>query len=129
MPTPRTRKLPKIDLGSEPIHERIARLRKQQGLTQAQLAKKTGFTQGQISAFENGARGISAELAARLAIALDVTTDELIGLNSKKNGKSYSVEFRLPLVRRMKKIQDLPKRRQKEVLQGIDLLLKGAANK
>lgn len=128
MPQPRVHELPPIDLGEEAIHERIARLRKERGLTQQQLADDIGLTQSLISSYESGRRGLSAELVARFALALEISTDELIGLKTRRKNKSQvnGNDFGLPLIRRMKKIQSLPAARQKAVLQSIDLILGGA---
>lgn len=47
------------------------------GMTQAQLAAKTGFTASVISAYENGRRPISMKAALRLAPVLELDPKEL----------------------------------------------------
>lgn len=60
------------------LAERIKQLRKERGLTQAQLAQKAGLSNGAIGNFESGKRTkISFESACRLADALDVDLEEL----------------------------------------------------
>jgi transcriptional regulator with XRE-family HTH domain len=58
------------------------------GLTQAQLAEKTGLPSTSISHFENpkGTRKPSIDSLRRLAIALDVTTDYLLGRSNDHVG-------------------------------------------
>lgn len=63
---------------AERLRDARERLR---GLTQAQLAEKTGLPSTSISHFENpeGTRKPSFDNLRRLANALDVTTDYLLG--------------------------------------------------
>ena len=124
MPRPSTLKLPEIDLGDESIGERIARYRKKHGLTQVQLAKKMGLTQALISSYESGRLRLHAELLARFALALNVSTDTLLGLKTDKKEKGFS----LKVVRRMKKIDSLPTAQQKVLLSTIDNFLKGVGS-
>ena len=58
--------------------QRLRQLRELRGLTQAQLAEKVGFEQGQISNWEAGRRGMTATTAVVLARALESTTDQLL---------------------------------------------------
>lgn len=126
MPRLSTLELPPIDLGDQTPGQRIAHLRKQRGLTQVELAEQMGLTQGLLSAYERGRLRIHAEMVARFALALGVTTDELIGL--KVNGrKKQEPQLSLRLIRRMQKIEALPPSKQKALLQTIDSFLKGAA--
>jgi transcriptional regulator with XRE-family HTH domain len=53
--------------------------RKAKGLTQEQLAKLLGVTQGTVSQWENGLTHPAFNMLPRLANALGVTVDELIG--------------------------------------------------
>lgn len=56
----------------------ISDLRRNQQLSQAELAKKCRVTQQFIQQIENGKRSPSIRVARRLATALGVTVDELI---------------------------------------------------
>ena len=123
MPRKSKLKLPPLDLGSESLGQRIARLRKEKGYTQDDLAKKIGIVRGLISDYERERMRPHYEMIIRFALALDVTTDELLGLKqSKNNSKSQN----LRLVRRLKKIEALPSAEQKILLRAIDTFLKGA---
>jgi transcriptional regulator with XRE-family HTH domain len=58
---------------------RLRMVREQKGLSQAELASKTGLQPSAISHFESGRRAPSFDNLARLADALDVTTEYLHG--------------------------------------------------
>lgn len=55
----------------------ISRLRKKQGLSQAQLAEKLNITQGAVSQWEMGLSKPKSEILPELAKALNCTIDEL----------------------------------------------------
>ena len=57
----------------------ITEFRKAKGLTQEQLAKMLGVTQGAVAQWENGLTHPAFNMLPRLAAALGVTVDELIG--------------------------------------------------
>ena len=58
---------------------RLRSARKRQGLSQAQLAAQTGLQPSGISHFESGRRFPSLHNFRKLADALDVATDYLLG--------------------------------------------------
>lgn len=62
-----------------PITNNIWKIRTEKRLTQAQLAEKLNVQQSTISMIETGERNPSADLLLRMASALGVTVDELIG--------------------------------------------------
>ena len=108
------------------LGEQLARLRKQRGMTQAQVAEALDLPQGLISNFEKGVRRLYVDLLVQFADLYDVSTDELLG---RKQRRKASAEFGLPLVKRMQQIEKLPKAKQKAVLQSIDMILSGAKQK
>lgn len=59
--------------------ERLRKVRERKGLRKADLAKKAGFQPSAISHFESGRRSPSFDNLRRLADALEVTTDFLLG--------------------------------------------------
>ncbi len=63
---------------SMPFAGRLATLRKQRGLTQEALADLIGITKTQIYRYESTNSQPTLDVIKRLAIALSVTTDELI---------------------------------------------------
>jgi transcriptional regulator with XRE-family HTH domain len=67
---------------SEPFdifQQRLIAARTLRGLNQTQLAAKSGLDASSLSHFESGTRKPSFENLKRLAGALDVTTDYLLG--------------------------------------------------
>jgi HTH-type transcriptional regulator / antitoxin HipB len=54
------------------IREKITHYRKEQGLTQTDLASKSGLRQATISDFENGKKSIRTDLLEKILIALDL---------------------------------------------------------
>lgn len=136
MPQKQTFKLPPLDLGDESLGQRIARLRKIKGYTQTDLAKE--MAQGNssereirnirvlISDYERNRLKPNYEMIARISIALEVTTDELIGLKSTKI-KTNSTS--LKIMRRIKRIEALPPAKQNIILKNIDIVINGVEAK
>jgi transcriptional regulator with XRE-family HTH domain len=123
MPRKSKLKLPPLKLGNESLGQRLARLRKERGITQVDLAKKIGLIQSLISAYEHDRLRLAAEMAVRFALALGISTDELLHPKSAAPaGKTPSRKVR----RRMKQIESLPPRQQAFVLTTLDVILKGA---
>jgi transcriptional regulator with XRE-family HTH domain len=63
----------------ESFGERLRRIREEKRLSQAELAQKAGFQPSAISHFESGRRSPSFDNLKRLADALAVTIDFLLG--------------------------------------------------
>lgn len=61
----------------ETLGQRIKRVRLENGFTQKSLAEKTGFTSGQISAYERETRTPSVDNFFYICEALGVSMDEL----------------------------------------------------
>ena len=59
----------------ERIGKRIAELRKAKGLTQMQLAEKTGFSQSNIGRIETGRYSVGLDVLASIAEALGATVE------------------------------------------------------
>src|SRR5271167_559996 len=64
---------------SEQFGDRLRKAREDKGLSQSEFAHKTGFQPSAISHFESGRRSPSFENLKRLADALSVTIDFLLG--------------------------------------------------
>lgn len=115
---------PPLDYNGETIGQRLARLRKQHGYTQVELAEKMGTRQVLISAYETDRASLSAEMAVRLAMALDITTDELLHPKVKKKAAKKPS---LKIARRMEQIESLPQRKQDALLTTIDAFISSSA--
>ena len=62
------------------IGQRIYELRKKKKLTQKELADKIGISRILVWNYENGRLRLYDEMVKRFAIALEVSTDYLLGL-------------------------------------------------
>ncbi len=108
---------------TETIQERITRMRKEFGYTQTEIAEQLDIPQSVVSAYEAGGRRFHADILIKYAELFGTSADELLGIHAPtQNGQKVSVH----LAKRMQKIQQLPKARQKALLQTIDFFLKGA---
>jgi transcriptional regulator with XRE-family HTH domain len=110
---------------SETQGQRLARLRKERGWTQVELAERLGIIQALISDYERGKLRLNADMVVRFANALEVTTDEL--LHPKESKRPLRRKPSLRLQRRMEKIEKLPPHQQNYLLKTIDGFLKGVA--
>jgi len=66
------------------LHEQIAFLRKQKGLTQEQLANVLGVTNQSVSKWESGQCCPDIQLLPAIATLFEVSVDELLGCNCAK---------------------------------------------
>lgn len=73
------------------IGENIKRYRLEKGLTQKELAEKSGITRESIGNYERGDRTPPADILNKIAVALDVITDDLI------TGGNYSSSYMLKI--------------------------------
>lgn len=64
--------------------ERLRKAREDKGLSQAQLAEKTGLQPSAVSHFEGGRRSPSFDNLRSLADALGVSTDHLLGREARQ---------------------------------------------
>jgi len=117
MPRKSKFKLPPLKLGNETLGKRLARLRKQKGFTQVELAEKIGIIQTIISDYERDRIRPRPDMIVRYAKALKVSTDEILGVKKSGNG---SKRPNLKIARRMRKIEELSPSQQKAVLESID---------
>ncbi len=68
------------------LGDRVRLERERAGMTQEQLSAAAGLRQGHISRIENGEiRNVQGETLVRLARALNVTTDSLLGLSDESD--------------------------------------------
>jgi len=102
--------------------KRLAKIRAERGITQEELAKRLGTAQPIVSNFERGERRLHTQIIIQLSRILKVPSDELLGIKSSKEDSKPS----LRLMRRMRKIEDLPHHQQQALLKTIDNFLKGA---
>ena len=124
MPQPRKIQRNTHKVQTKIIAQQLKSLRKKQGLTQIQLAEKVGLTQNAVASYETGRVHIVDVTLVDLAKALNVSTDELLGVKITKNPiKSLS----LRLIKRMYAIEAMPEISKKHILKTLDDSIK--ANK
>ena len=83
MPTKKLKELPP-ELGNPEVGARLAKFRKDAGISQAQLAEMLGTTQSHVSRFEKGQRRMYDDLLAETAKVLDVTPNDILGVGPCK---------------------------------------------
>ena len=103
----------------------IARKRREQNLTQEQLAQQLGVSNKTISKWENGTSMPDYSIIQRLCDAIHVTLPELMdGEDAAENSvRVYDNEQILDLLRRTQELE-----RQKGALYGLVLVLLGIAS-
>jgi len=104
---------------------RLVELRKARGLTQIEMAERLGTTQSFVSKYERGELRLHGELIVKLAAALDVSTDELLGFSGKEPSVPPTVKDRR-LWRRIMAIDRLSKRDRAALVRTIDAFLSKA---
>ncbi len=125
MPHKPANKLPPIDLGVETIGQRIARLRKEKGYTQHELAEKIGTARGVISDYERGRIRLYDEMVARFALALETNTDDIIGFKQEKPKETVSLRY----IKRIKRLDKLPEHKVKTILNMLDTMIQANEEK
>lgn len=100
---------------------RIARLRREKGMTQAELAARLKVSQPVVSDYENDVIRLPADVVIEIAGILAASTDELLGM--KRVTASASPIKNRRLYRRMQEIEKLPRRDQDALLRTIEAFI------
>ncbi|MFO1464932.1 MAG: helix-turn-helix transcriptional regulator [Steroidobacteraceae bacterium] len=105
-----------------------ARLRRDKGLTQSELAERLKVSQPVVSDYENDVIRLAADVVAQIAQLLDVSTDELLGIKAatRPEGTHGQIKNRR-LYRRMQQIEQLPRRDQEALLRTIEAFISKTA--
>ena len=72
----------------EKLHHRVKALMKEQGITQRELARRSGLTEASVCKYLSGSRTPQAEAVVLLAKALGTTSDYLLGIK-RDEGSIY----------------------------------------
>jgi len=105
------------------LGKRIAVLRKKKNLTQVELSELIGVSQSRISYYEIGRIRPPHEFIAKIAEALDVTSDEIFGIE-KRPASTDNDQLERRFIRRLRLVKDLPKRDQDALLRTMDAFLR-----
>ncbi|HEY0683002.1 MAG TPA: helix-turn-helix transcriptional regulator [Steroidobacter sp.] len=101
----------------------IAQLRKERGMTQAELARAIGVSQQAVFAYELGDRRVSVLILTRIAKVFTVRVEELIGLARPVGIRKGRLSPRA--MRHAERLQALSKTQQRFVIRIIDVLEAG----
>lgn len=96
---------------------KVAQLRKERDLSRDELGEKIGTSGAIVGRYERGDMNPSIEIAAKIAEALDVSLDFLMGLSSElvKDKK---------MVNRLEDIKKLPEKERDKIFDYIDLVIR-----
>ena len=100
----------------EELGGRIASLRNERGLTQAQLAASLGVSQQTINSFEKGTRRVPVSSLSKLSTTLHVSIEELLGGNNGSSKRGPTPKLMLQLDR----VRELPRNEQVRVMELLD---------
>jgi len=106
--------------GEEGFGERLEKLRKAAGYSLRELAAEVGISHRMLIHYEKHAGSPSSQLLPKLAKALNVSTDQLLGIKRiKENGRSRDNR----LWRRFTRVEKLPPSERRPIIQFMDAIL------
>jgi len=105
----------------ERLGAHVVELRKQQDITQVEMAKAPGVSQQTINSYEVGRRRIPVLALSTLPRTLGVSLEELLGEESAAAAKKRGPAPKLQ--QQMERIQHPPRAQQRFVMQVIDTVL------
>ena len=99
---------------------RIAELRKESGMTQAQLADVLKISQQMVGAYEIGPRKIPASMLPSLAKLFAVPLEQLMGVDKQpaKRGPASILQ------RQIEQIGVMPRNKQKVIVEVLEAMIK-----
>lgn len=98
---------------------RIALIRKEKKMSQSELGKRAGISGDIVGKYERDEMKPSIETATKLATALDVSLDYLVGIAKMQ-------VFDKSLLRRVEELAGLPEQDRQGILFALDGLLRDA---
>lgn len=108
----------------ESFGERLRRLRRAKGLTQEDLALKSGSSQRMLAYYETRDGIPGAPVLLRLAQALELTPDELLGLKlPPRSPESQKSTDSLRLWKKLRLVETLPPAERRQIVQLIEALV------
>ena len=104
------------------LGKRIQELRKQIGLTQAQLAAKIEISHTQLTRYESKNIQPPADALQRLANVFDVSIDYLV--NGNKSDKVEQTLKDAELIKQFKQLDKMPEDEKKSILKVLNALIR-----
>jgi transcriptional regulator with XRE-family HTH domain len=121
--------MPRKKYGETSFGERLQSIRKARGLTQVQLAEAAGTTQRAISYYETEAGFPPAPAVIDLAEALNISTDELLGVKPPKLERLNDDSDARRMWKRFQMVTSLPERDQKAIIRLVNSLIASSADR
>ena len=100
--------------------KRVAAARKERSLTQAQMATVLGTSRKMVDYYERRATNVSADVVRKLAHALNISADELLGIKPKRAKPGPKSKLR----RQIEQVEQLPKAKQQAISEILDMAAK-----
>jgi transcriptional regulator with XRE-family HTH domain len=101
----------------------LRRIRKAKGLSQQDLAEKCNLAKTVISYYENHAVNPPLDKIEIIANALNINIGDLLNVNNINKKTDYE-DIDPRILKKIIKIQSLPKREQKKITDYIDTIIK-----
>ena len=114
---------------AESFGDRLRRFRAARGFTQRELAEAAETSQRMVAYYETHSGTPAGPVLLKLARALKVSPDELIGLKAEAHVSESSSPQNLRLWRKLRRVEKLPPAQRRTVVQLIDALVEGEARK
>lgn len=108
----------------ETVGQRLARLRRERGITQEELASMLGVAQPMISGWERDSFRLNGEVIIALTQILGVSADEILGIEQPRTGAPIKNRR---LLRKLQQLEQLPRRDQEALLRTINAFLSKAS--
>ena len=104
------------------LGKRIQELRKQNGLTQQELAGRVQISHPQIVRYETKGVQPPADVLARIADVFDVSIDFLV--NGDKSQRAQQTIKDAELIKNFKELDQLPEEEKKSILKVLNALIR-----
>jgi len=106
------------------IGKRLREIRESRGMTQVDLAERLNIRQEIVSGYERGVVRIHGALIAAFAQTLDVSADEILGIQKGKRSSGRPKDRRT--IQLVNDIDSLPRRERDALLKTISNFVRGA---
>ena len=115
---------------TETVSQRLTRLRREKGLAQKELAIRSGISPRMIAYYENEVSHPSLDKIEKIAAALGVSVNELLGtINNKElsDQSEFLSSVNTKTLKQFKKILELSPQDRSTIYRMVDSLLKKKA--